>query len=58
MRKLHDVYVTPSPTQPLDIRGPSEFIQIEGSDEASLGCSFGAMGVCVYLHMTLPLWRR
>ena len=53
--KLHDVYLTPSAKQPLNIRGPSEFIEIEGSDEASLGFRLGAAGLRVYQHMALPL---
>ena len=43
--KLHNVYLASSAKQPLDIRGPSEFVEIEGSDEASLGFGVGFVGV-------------
>lgn len=46
--KLHNVYLTHSTKQPLDIRSPSEFIEIEGSDEASFGFRVGAVGVRIY----------
>lgn len=45
---LHNVYLTPSAKQPLDIRGPSKLIEIEGSDEAFLGFRVGATGVRIY----------